>query len=75
MMQMYQQLLGQPMMNQFAPATTGGWGSLSAPLMQGATSYWGGQGGQNNNNQGMNNNQDYANGGGQDSAPQIYRGY
>lgn len=59
MMQMYNQALGQPMMNQYAPATTGGWGSLSAPFAQGATSYWGGQGGQNNNN-----NQSYANGGG-----------
>ncbi len=66
MMQMYQQALGQPMMNQYAPATTGGWGSMSAPLMQGATSYWGGQGGQNNNNQ------SYANGGGNQQSAAGY---
>lgn len=71
MMQMYNQALGQPMMNQYAPATTGGWGSLSAPLAQGATSYWGGQDGQNNNNQ------SYANGGMDQpmAPPQVYRSY
>lgn len=68
MMQMYNQALGQPMMNQYAPATTGGWGSLSAPLMQGATSYWGGQGGQNNN-------QSYANGGGNQQSAAGYDAY
>lgn len=65
MMQLYNQALGQPMMNQYAPATTGGWGSLSAPFAQGATSYWGGQGGQNNN-------QNYANGGGNYQSAQGY---
>ncbi len=57
MMNMYGLGLGSPMMNQYAPATTGGFGSLAAPFAQGATSYWGGQGGQQNN-------QSYANGGG-----------
>lgn len=84
MMQMYNQALGQPMMNQYQPATTGGWGSLSAPFAQGATSYWGGQGGMNNNqnnnqgyNQGMNNNQSYANGGSNQAymPPQMTRQY
>jgi len=68
MMSMYGLGLGSPMMNQYAPATTGGFGSLSAPLMQGATSYWGGQGGQNNNS----NNQNYANGGGNYVSAQGY---
>ena len=46
LMNMYQQALGQPVNNQYQPPSTGGWGSMAAPLMQGATSYWGGQGGQ-----------------------------
>lgn len=46
LMQMYQQALGQPMMNQYQPANSGGWGSLAAPFAQGASSFWGGQGGQ-----------------------------
>jgi len=66
MMSMYNQALGSPMMNQYAPATTGGWGSLAAPFAQGATSYWGGQGGQNNQ---QNNQQSYASGGGQPYQP------
>jgi len=36
------------MMNQYLPANPGFWGALSAPLMSGATSYWGGQGGKDN---------------------------
>ena len=75
MQSMYGLGLGSPMMNQYAPATTGGFGSLSAPLMQGATSYWGGQGGQNN--QGQNNQQSYASGGGNApmAPPQMMRQY
>lgn len=63
--------LGSPMMNQYAPATTGGFGSLAAPFAQGATSYWGGQGGQNNNQQ------NYAYGGGNApmAPPQMMRQY
>lgn len=48
-MQLYNQALGQPMMNQYQGPSTGGFGSLGAPFAQGAASYWGGQGGQNNN--------------------------
>ncbi len=46
LMQMYQQALGQPTMNQYQPPSAGGFGSLAAPFAQGAASYWGGQGGQ-----------------------------
>lgn len=46
LMQMYQQALGQPQMNQYQPPSSG-LGALSAPFAQGAASYWGGQGGQN----------------------------
>ncbi len=48
MMALYNQALGQPINNQYQPPSAGGWGSMAAPLMQGATSYWGGQGGQQN---------------------------
>lgn len=51
MMNMYQQALGQPVNNQYQPPSTGGWGSMSAPLMQGAVNYWGGQGGNQNSGQ------------------------
>lgn len=44
-MQMYQQALGQPVMNQYQPSSAGV-GALAAPFAQGAASYWGGQGGQ-----------------------------
>jgi hypothetical protein len=45
MMQLYNQAMGQPIMNQYQPPSAG-IGALSAPFAQGATSYWGGQGGQ-----------------------------
>lgn len=40
------QALGQPMMNQYMPATSGAVGNLAGPFAAGAASYWGGQGGQ-----------------------------
>lgn len=40
------QALGQPMMNQYQPATPGAVGNLAGPLAAGAANYWGGQGGQ-----------------------------
>ena len=49
LMQMYNQALGQPMMNQYQPPSAG-FGALSAPLAQGAVSYWGGQSNQGNQN-------------------------
>lgn len=66
MMSLYGQGLGSPMMNQYQPPSAG-MGALAAPFAQGAASYWGGQGGQNQNNQ-----QNYAYGGG---APQMIRNY
>lgn len=45
LMQLYQQALGQPQMNQYQPPSAG-FGSLAAPFAQGAASYWGGQSGQ-----------------------------
>lgn len=44
LMQMYQQALGQPMMNQYQPPSAG-IGSMAAPFLQAASTYWGGQGG------------------------------
>lgn len=50
LMQLYAQALGQPVMNQYQPPSAG-FGALAAPFAQGAASYWGGQGGQNNQQQ------------------------
>lgn len=53
-MQMYNQALGQPVNNQYQPANAGFFGNLATPFAQGATNYWGGQAGQNNQgNQGF----------------------
>ncbi len=73
MMQMYGLGTGSPMMNQYQPPNAG-IGAMAAPFMQGAASYWGGQGGQNNS---QNNNQNYANGGGNTpmAPPQMMRQY
>ena len=46
LMNLYSQALGQPVMNQYQPPSSGFLGSLAAPFAQGAASYWGGQGGQ-----------------------------
>jgi hypothetical protein len=46
LMSLYSQALGQPVMNQYQPPSTGFFGSLAAPFAQGAAAYWGGQGGQ-----------------------------
>lgn len=54
-MQMLQQAL-QPTQNTYQGPSMGLFGGMAAPFAQGAASYWGGQGG-------MNNNQNYANGG------------
>ncbi len=54
MMQMLQQAM-QPTQNTYQGPSQGLFGSLAAPFAQGAASYWGGQGG--------NNNQNYGNGG------------
>ena len=43
LMSLYQQALGQPVNNQYLPATTGATGALAAPFAQGATQYWAGQ--------------------------------
>ncbi len=68
LMSMYQQALGQPINNQYQPATTGGWGSMAAPFAQGAANYWGGQGGQNQNaGQGANTGSNYQSGAGYDA--------
>jgi len=56
-MQLLQQAL-QPTQNTYQGPSQGIFGGLAAPFAQGAASYWGGQGGMNNNN-----NQNYANGG------------
>lgn len=54
-MQMLQQAM-QPTQNTYQGPSMGLFGGMAAPFAQGAASYWGGQGG-------MNNNQNYANGG------------
>ncbi len=54
-MQMLQQAM-QPTQNTYQGPSMGFMGGMAAPFAQGAASYWGGQGGQNNN-------QNYANGG------------
>lgn len=59
MMSMYNQALGQPMMNQYQPANAGMFGSMATPLMQGAASYWGGQGGQQNTGQAPSTQQNW----------------
>lgn len=56
LMQLYNQAIGSPINNQYQPPSAG-FGSLAAPFLQGAGSYWGGQGGRNND-------QSYAFGGG-----------
>jgi surface antigen len=47
LMQLYQQAMGQPINNQYQPANPG-IGSVSGPLLSGATNYWASNGGQNN---------------------------
>lgn len=49
LMQLYQQAL-QPTQNTYQGPSQGVWGGLAAPFAQGAASYWGGQGGNQNNN-------------------------
>lgn len=44
LMNLYSQALGQPVMNQYQPASAG-IGNLAAPFAQGAASYWGAGGG------------------------------
>ncbi len=62
-MQMLQQAM-QPTQNTYQGPSMGLFGGMAAPFAQGAASYWGGQGGMNNNQQNNQmNNQNYANGG------------
>jgi hypothetical protein len=65
LMQMYQQALGQPVNNQYQPATAG-MGNLAAPFASGAASYWGAGGGMGGGNQG---------GGMPDLSGNMFRGY
>jgi hypothetical protein len=64
-MQMLQQAM-QPTQNTYQEPSMGFMGGMAAPFAQGAASYWGGQGGMNNNNQ------NYANGGGNYQSAQGY---
>jgi len=67
LMQLYQQALGQPINNQYQGPSSGV-GALAAPFAQGAASYWGGQGGQNQNaGQGANTGSNYQSGTGYDA--------
>lgn len=66
-MQMLQQAMN-PTQNTYQGPSMGFGGAMAAPFAQGASAYWGGQGGQNNN-------QSYANGGGQIEPPQMTRQY
>jgi hypothetical protein len=58
LMQMYQQALGQPINNQYQ-GPSAGIGALAAPFAQGASSYWGGQGGNQNYGQGASTQQNW----------------
>lgn len=59
MMALYNQALGQPVNNQYQPPNAGPFGALAAPFAQGATAYWGGQGGMQNSGQSPSTQQNW----------------